>query len=96
MKKSEVTLIVTEENKEIDRQSPAKGPIALKKAQSMIVTSNPLSEQSLNGATTYTEAKTPGLSAKTPLHLRAKGCIEMIIGPMFAGKSTELLRRVRR
>lgn len=27
---------------------------------------------------------------------KLKGHIELIIGPMFAGKSTELLRRVRR
>lgn len=27
---------------------------------------------------------------------KAKGRIELILGPMFAGKSTELLRRVRR
>lgn len=25
-----------------------------------------------------------------------RGCLEMIIGPMFAGKSTELLRRMQR
>ena len=31
-----------------------------------------------------------------PMHLKNKGRIEMIIGPMFAGKSTELLRRMRR
>lgn len=31
------------------------------------------------------------------LHLpKLKGHIELIIGPMFAGKSTELLRRVKR
>ena len=28
--------------------------------------------------------------------LKQKGRIELIIGPMFAGKSTELLRRVKR
>ena len=29
-------------------------------------------------------------------NLNKRGRIELIIGPMFAGKSTELLRRVRR
>lgn len=29
-------------------------------------------------------------------HLKQRGRIELIVGPMFAGKSTELLRRVKR
>lgn len=31
-----------------------------------------------------------------PLHMKQRGRIEIIMGPMFAGKSTELLRRVKR
>ena len=31
-----------------------------------------------------------------PLYMKQRGRIELIIGPMFAGKSTELLRRVKR
>lgn len=34
--------------------------------------------------------------AKAPHIFRQRGRIELIIGPMFAGKSTELLRRVKR
>jgi thymidine kinase len=29
-------------------------------------------------------------------HQQRRGTIEMIIGPMFAGKSTELIRKVKR
>jgi hypothetical protein len=36
---------------------------------------------------------TPGKSGHLP---KLKGHIELIIGPMFAGKSTELLRRMKR
>jgi thymidine kinase len=35
-------------------------------------------------------------SHQKPVQFKIKGRIEMIIGPMFAGKSTELLRRMRR
>ena len=31
-----------------------------------------------------------------PAHFQGKGRIEIIMGPMFAGKSTELLRRMKR
>ena len=31
-----------------------------------------------------------------PLYMKQRGRIEIIMGPMFAGKSTELLRRVKR
>ena len=36
------------------------------------------------------------LASTKDLKPEFRGTIEMIIGPMFAGKSTELLRRVRR
>lgn len=63
----------------------------------MIVATTPLSEQPINGADYAREAKTPNLNSMSSLRKQTKkGSIEMIIGPMFAGKSTELLRRVRR
>jgi len=40
-------------------------------------------------------SKTPLIESSARKNIK-KGSIEMIIGPMFAGKSTELLRRVRR
>ena len=38
----------------------------------------------------------PDSTSKTSKHQNLRGHIELIIGPMFAGKSTELLRRMRR
>ena len=36
------------------------------------------------------------MSKFEPHYKQQKGRIELIMGPMFAGKSTELMRRVRR
>lgn len=63
----------------------------------MVVSTTPLSEQSINVPEFQREVKTPALVSQGTLRRGVtKGSIEMIIGPMFAGKSTELLRRVRR
>jgi len=63
----------------------------------LVVSTAPLSEQSINVPEFQREAKTPALVSQGTLRKGVKkGSIEMIIGPMFAGKSTELLRRVRR
>ena len=43
-------------------------------------------------ATSHTNRHVPTKGGGTP----ADGSIDMIIGPMFSGKTTELLRRVRR
>ena len=42
------------------------------------------------------KSKSPIPKKETRVHMKQRGRIELIMGPMFAGKSTELLRRVNR
>lgn len=50
------------------------------------------SQNNLLEAHPHTHKSTTSLNAHHP----PRGRIELILGPMFAGKSTELLRRVKR
>jgi hypothetical protein len=96
-KKPEINLVLTEKNKSNENSSPASEQPVLKKAHSLSVSTAILSEQPINGSAFAREAKTPVILSQSTLRKDTKkGSIEMIIGPMFAGKSTELLRRVRR
>jgi len=52
------------------------------------------SEKNNNSASPIARKETKMETQK--LHMKQRGRIELIMGPMFAGKSTELLRRVNR
>jgi len=84
-----------ETDSDLEKQKEAQ-PLLLQKAHSTIAQTVPLGEKPMTGIINMAQMQEQPMMKPLHNNLKNKGRIEMIIGPMFAGKSTELLRRMRR